>query len=104
MNADAEYDPEQLELAEGLIGLMGAAARNARLHETAQAEAAARARAETAAAERENAARVLDAVGDGIFLLDEEGLIRFWNRAAELVTRKSVDVVGGRPVAGSEER
>jgi signal transduction histidine kinase len=99
MNADAEYDSEQLELAEGLIGLMGAAARNARLHETAQAEAAARARAETAAAERENAARVLDAVGDGVFLLDDEGLIRFWNRAAELVTRRSGDSVGGRPVA-----
>jgi signal transduction histidine kinase len=97
MNADAEYDQEQLELAEGLVGLMGAAARNARLHETAQAEAAARARAEATAAERENAARVLDAVGDGVFLLDDEGLIRFWNRAAELVTRKAGDEVWGRP-------
>ena len=38
------YDEEQLELAEGLIGLMAAAVRNARLHEQAQAEAAARAR------------------------------------------------------------
>ena len=97
MNADAEYDQEQLELAEGLIGLMGAAARNARLHETAQAEAAARARAEATAAEREHAARVLDAVGDGVFLLDDDGLIRFWNRAAELVTRKPGDSVWGRP-------
>jgi signal transduction histidine kinase len=99
MNADAEYDAEQLELAEGLIGLMGAAARNARLHQTAQAEAAARARAEATAAERENAARVLDAVGDGVFLLDDDGLIRFWNRAAELVTRKAGDSVWGRPAA-----
>jgi signal transduction histidine kinase len=99
MNADAEYDQEQLELAEGLIGLMGAAARNARLHEAAQAEAAARARAEATAAERENAARVLDAVGDGIFLLDDDGLIRFWNRAAELVTRKRGDEVWGRPAS-----
>ena len=96
MNADAEYDQEQLELAEGLIGLMGAAARNAQLHETAQAEAAARARAEATAAERENAARVLDAVGDGVFLLDDEGLIRFWNRAAELVTGKAGDEVWSR--------
>jgi signal transduction histidine kinase len=99
MNASAEYDTEQLELAEGLVGLMGAAARNARLHQTAQDEAAARARAEATAAERENAARVLDAVGDGVFLLDDEGLIRFWNRAAELVTRKAGDSVWGRPVA-----
>jgi signal transduction histidine kinase len=99
MNADAEYDAEQLELAEGLVGLMGAAARNARLHQTAQDEAAARARAEATAAERENAARVLDAVGDGVFLLDDDGLIRFWNQAAELVTRKAGDAVWGRPVA-----
>jgi PAS domain S-box-containing protein len=98
MNADAEYDAGQLELAEGLVGLMGAAARNARLHETAKAEAAARARAEATAAEREHAARVLDAVGDGVFLLDDEGLIRFWNRAAELVTGKRGDDVWGRPV------
>jgi signal transduction histidine kinase len=97
MNADAEYDRAQLELAEGLVGLMGAAARNARLHETAQAEAAARARAEATAAEREHAARVLEAVGDGVFLLDDKGLIRFWNHAAELVTRKNGDDAWGRP-------
>jgi signal transduction histidine kinase len=97
MNADAEYSKEQLELAEGLVGLMAAAARNARLHETAQAEAAARARAEATAAEREHAARVLDAVGDGVFLLDDEGHVRFWNHAAELVTGKAGDEVWGRP-------
>jgi signal transduction histidine kinase len=96
-NADAEYDDEQLGLAEGLVGLMAAAARNARLHEAGQAEAAARARAEATAAEREHAARVLDAVGDGVFLLDDDGLVRFWNRAAELVTRKAGDEVWGRP-------
>jgi signal transduction histidine kinase len=95
-NADAEYDEQQFELAQGLVGLMGAAARNARLHETAQAEAAARARAEATAAEREHATRVLDAVGDGVFLLDEAGLIRFWNRAAELVTHRAGDDAWGR--------
>ena len=98
-NADSEYDEEQFELAEGLVGLMGAAARNARLHEAGRAEAAARARAEATAAEREHAARVLDAVGDGVFLLDDEGLVRFWNRAAELVTQKAGDKVWGRPAA-----
>jgi signal transduction histidine kinase len=97
MNAEAEYYGDQLELAEGLVGLMGAAARNARLHETAQAEAAARARAEAIAAEREHAVRVLDAVGDGVFLLDDEGHIRFWNLAAELVTGKAVHEALGRP-------
>ncbi len=86
MHERFQYGPEHLELAEGLVGLMAAAVRNALLHERAQAEAAARASAEAAAAEREHAARVLEAVGDGIFLLDDEGCIRFWNRAAELVT------------------
>jgi PAS domain S-box-containing protein len=86
MHEQVEYDEDQLELVEGLIGLMAAAVQNARLHRRAQAEAAARARAEATAAEREHAARVLEAVGDGVFLLDDEGWIRFWNRAAELVT------------------
>jgi PAS domain S-box-containing protein len=104
MNADTEYDEQQLELAEGLVGLMGAAVRNARLHEAAQAEAAARARAEATAAEREHAARVLEAVGDGVFLLDEEGNIRFWNRAAELITGCNGDEVWGRPVGEIFER
>jgi len=98
-NADTEYDEEQLELAEGLVGLMAAAARNARLHQTAQAEAAARARAETVAAAREHAARVLEAVGDGVFLLDDGGRVGFWNRAAELVTGRFGEDVRGRPVS-----
>ena len=89
MHERFHYGPEHLELAEGLVGLMAAAVRNALLHERAQAEAAARASAEAAAAEREHAARVLEAVGDGIFLLDDEGCIRFWNRAAELVTGRT---------------
>jgi two-component system phosphate regulon sensor histidine kinase PhoR len=76
---------------------MAAAGRNARLHERAQGEAAARARAEATAAEREHAARVLAAVGEGVFLVDDEGIVRFWNRAAELVTRKAGDEVWGRP-------
>jgi PAS domain S-box-containing protein len=96
MHESQVYDEEQLELVEGLIGLMAAAVRNARLHEQAQAEAAARATAETIAAERERAARVLEAVGDGVFFVDVEGALRFWNRAAELVSRRARDDVIGR--------
>jgi PAS domain S-box-containing protein len=96
MHESQVYDQEQLELAEGLIGLMAAAVRNARLYEQAQSEAAARATAETIAAERERAARVLEAVGDGIFFVDTEGALRFWNHAAELVSRRSRDDVIGR--------
>src|SRR5439155_8667510 len=53
------------------------------------------------------AARVLDAVGDGVFLLDHVGHVRFWNHAAELVTGKAGDEVWGRPAGelfGSWER
>ncbi len=92
-----EYTKEQLELAEGLVGLMGASARNARLYQEAQSEAAARARAEATAAEREHAARVLEAVGDGVFLLDDDGIVQLWNRAAELVTGRGRDDALGRP-------
>jgi PAS domain S-box-containing protein len=95
MHESQVYDEEQLELAEGLIGLMAAAVRNARLHVQAQAEAAARATAETIAAERERAARVLEAVGDGVFFVDVEGALRFWNRAAELASGRSRDEAMG---------
>src|SRR5919198_1644264 len=95
MHEQLRYDQDQLELAEGLIGLMAAAVRNAGLHDQAMAEAAARARAEATAAEREHAARVLEAVGDGVFLLDDDGVVRFWNRAAELVTgRRRSEALG----------
>jgi signal transduction histidine kinase len=93
-----EYTNEQLELAEGLVGLMGASARNAHLYQEAQSEAAARARAEATAAEREHAARVLEAVGDGVFLLDDDGVVRLWNREAGLVTGRPRDDALGRPV------
>jgi two-component system, OmpR family, phosphate regulon sensor histidine kinase PhoR len=96
MHERSAYDQEQLELAEGLIGLMAAAVRNARLHEQAQSEAAARARAEATAAEREHAARVLAAVGEGVFLVDDEGIVRFWNRAAELVSGRPGEEARGR--------
>jgi signal transduction histidine kinase len=92
------YDREQLELAEGLIGLMAAAVRNARLHAQAQAEAAARATAEATAAERAQAARVLEAVGDGVVYLEGGETIRFWNGAAELVTGRTRDQVLDRAV------
>ena len=75
---------------------MAAAVRNARLHEQAQAEAAARARAEATAAAREQAARVLEAVGDGVMMVDGDGKLRFWNRAAELSPVVARDDVVGR--------
>lgn len=98
MNDGAAYTDDQLELAEALVGLMGAAVRNARLHQAATSEAAARARAETVAAERENAARVLEALGDGVLLLLDDGTIGVWNRAAERITGIKAPTALGRPV------
>jgi signal transduction histidine kinase len=86
MSDQVEYTPAQLELVEGLVGQMAAAVRNARLQKERSRLEAAEAAALAVAAEREQAAHVLAAVGDGIFLLDADGIVRLWNRAAELVT------------------
>jgi PAS domain S-box-containing protein len=86
MSDHTTYEESQLELAEGMVAQMNAAVRNARLHEgqlRLEAEAAA---ASARAAERERAAQVLEAVGDGIVFVDREGVVRFWNRAAALIT------------------
>jgi signal transduction histidine kinase len=98
MSNSADYSPEHLELVDGLVAQMAAAVRNARLQkQRVQLEAAAAA-ARAVAAEREQAANVLDAVGDGIFLVDAEGVVRLWNRAAALVTGLSADEVCNGPV------
>jgi two-component system phosphate regulon sensor histidine kinase PhoR len=99
MSDHVAYDPSQLELAEGMVAQLGAAVRNARLHtETLRLEAAA-AEARATARERERAAQVLEAVGDGIFFVDAERTVRFWNRAAESITGRPKASVLARPLA-----
>lgn len=98
MRDRGSYTQHDLELFSALVGLMHAAVRNARLQiERAHLEASAaadRARAD----EREQAAAVLDLVGDGIVLIDPHGVIVFSNRAADAVTgvelreRRAADV------------
>jgi PAS domain S-box-containing protein len=78
---------------------MGAALRNARLQQERRRLEAAEAAARAVATERAQAARVVDAVGDGIFLLDLEGIVRLWNRAAELLTGRRLTSVRGQPLA-----
>jgi two-component system, OmpR family, phosphate regulon sensor histidine kinase PhoR len=96
MSDRAQYSTEELELVEGLISQMAAAVRNARLQKERRRLEAAEAAARAVAAEREQAAYVLEAVGDGIFLFDDDGLVRLWNRAAELVTGLGADRVVGQ--------
>jgi signal transduction histidine kinase len=99
MRDEGAYTPEQLELVEGLVGQMAAAVRNARLQKERARLEAAEAAARAVAAEREQAAHVLEAVGDGIFLVDDEGIVRFWNRAAEFVTGIDADGARGEQIA-----
>ena len=86
MSDRGEYTTEQVELFEALVAQMAAAVRNARLQRERRRLEAAEAAARAAAAEREQAAQVLEAIGDGVFLLDDDGVVRLWNRAAELLT------------------
>ena len=102
MSDRVEYSAEQLELVEGLVGQMAAAVRNARLQKERSRLEAAEAAARAVASEREQAASVLEAVGDGIFLLDG-GFVRLWNRAAEVVTGLRTEQVRDRPVGAALE-
>ena len=77
------YGPADLALAEELARRASTAIENAQLYREAE--------------ERAQAARVLETVADGVFLVDSEGIVRVWNRAAEAITKLvSTDVVGRR--------
>src|SRR5262249_54815067 len=78
---------------------MALAVRNARLHQTQLRLEAAAAADRAATAERERAVQVLEAVGDGIFFVDDEGTVRFWNPAAEGITGIRRAEALDRPVA-----
>jgi PAS domain S-box-containing protein len=97
MTDTGTYSEDDLGLFDGLVAQMGAAVRNARLQQERRRLEAAEAAALAVAREREQAAHVADAVGDGIFLLGAGGVVRLWNRAAAYVTGlRSEDVVGAR--------
>ena len=98
MTDRGEYSSKQLEVFEGLVTQMAAAMRNARLQQERRRLEAAEAAARAVAAEREQAARVLDAVGDGIFLLDRDGIVRLWNKAAELLSCLPAERALGQPL------
>jgi PAS domain S-box-containing protein len=99
MTDSGSYSEEQLELVEGLVAQMGAAIRNARLLKERVRLESAEAAARAVASEREQAAQVLEALGDGIVLVDDEGLVRLWTRTAEALTGLRADDVRGRPLS-----
>jgi PAS domain S-box-containing protein len=100
MTDSGVYTDEDLELFDGLVAQMAAAVRNARHQEERRRLEAAEAAARAVAAEREQAEQVLEAVGDGIFLVDRAGVVRLWNRAASLATGVAANDIVGRPLAG----
>ncbi|HEY7197729.1 MAG TPA: GAF domain-containing protein [Gaiellaceae bacterium] len=79
------YTEDDLALGRELARRAALAVDNARLFRDAE--------------ERGHAARVLAAVGDGVFLVDEREIIRLWNPAAEAITGLAASEVVGRPAA-----
>ena len=79
------YDEADLGFAEELARRAATAVENARLYEQAEEQA--------------RAARVLGAVGDAVVLVDNGGVVRLWNRAAEHITGVATADILGRPIA-----
>jgi PAS domain S-box-containing protein len=77
------YGERDLGLAQELARRASTAIENSQLYGEAE--------------RRAQAARVLATVGDGVFLVDDSGVIRFWNPAAEAITGLPQQDVVGRP-------
>jgi two-component system phosphate regulon sensor histidine kinase PhoR len=76
------FGPDDLALAEELARRASTAVENAQLYREVE--------------ERAQAARVLETVGDGVFLVDGDGVVRLWNQAAEALTGLGQTEVLGR--------
>ncbi|MCP9487519.1 MAG: ATP-binding protein [Gaiellaceae bacterium MAG52_C11] len=78
------YTENDLAVAQELARHASIAIDNARLYEQAE--------------RRGRAARVLEAIGDGVVLVDRAGIIQLWNAAATAITGLSARAVTGRPI------
>ncbi len=79
------YTQADMALAEELARRAAVAVDNARLYGEAQQQA--------------EAAQALSFVGDGVLLLDPDGIVRLWNAAAEAITGLQADALVGRSAA-----
>jgi PAS domain S-box-containing protein len=79
------YDESDVVLAQELARHAATAIDNARLYRESE--------------RRGRAARALEAVGDGVVLVDRDGVIRLWNTAAAMITGLPEEDVLGRPIA-----
>jgi two-component system, OmpR family, phosphate regulon sensor histidine kinase PhoR len=78
----ARYESDDLSWAQGLAGMIALAIDNSRLHAEVDA--------------RSDANRVLTHVGEGVFLLDRDGVVRLWNPASASITGVSADDAVGQ--------
>jgi PAS domain S-box-containing protein len=83
--SERTYTEADLALAEELARRAAVAVENALLYRQVE--------------ERARAARVLDAIGDGVFLVDSPGVVGLWNPAAEAITGLAAEQVVGRTAA-----
>jgi PAS domain S-box-containing protein len=83
--AQPRFDESDVEWAMELARRVSLALDNARLFGEAQ--------------ERAHAAEALEYVDDGVFLVDEAGIVRLWNPTAALSLRRPPEDAVGRPVA-----
>ena len=81
----ASYVADDLPWARAVAGMIALAIDNSRLHGEVEA--------------RSDANRVLTHVGEGVFLLDKDGLIRLWNPASAAITGVSMESAVGRPAS-----
>jgi PAS domain S-box-containing protein len=96
---EAHFEETDLDLAKELARRAAVAMDNARLVGELQ--------------RRAQAAQALEFVGDGVFLVDRDGVVRLWNPAAERITglaerviagARAVDVLGAWPLAQAADR
>jgi len=83
------FTRDDVNYLQAMANVLAAAVDQRRLYE---AEQDARREAEA----RAQAAKALRFVGDGVFLLDGQGIVRLWNPAAEAITGLSAGEVVGR--------
>ena len=88
--SNRRYDESDVALAQELALHAAVAIDNARLY--------------TEAERRSRAARALEAVGDGVVLVDRQGVIRLWNTAATTITGVLEADALGRPIEDVVQR
>jgi PAS domain S-box-containing protein len=86
---DQRFDEAETALLEAVAANIGHALERLRLAEE-------RDRLYREAEERGNAARVIGSIADGVLLVDDAGIVRLWNPAAESITGLAREAVVGR--------